>query len=308
MDVVTLTGNLLAEWTFDVDDLQNGRTHRANAMSFQVGGKGFNVARVLKRLGRRAEALGFAGGQMGEMCSQWLSDRAEEHRFFPLEEGVRPGLVIREENISSAETTFLGKDLQVTAEAWQAACEYIAQAGPTWLAITGSIPGWQSNWIEALNSLIHRCPDTSICADTYGPALSDLVRLPLSLVKINRTELSKLLPESAEAPARDLVAKLRSYSPVQNWIITDGPGSVLADFSNQGTYELIPAVIEEVSPTGSGDTFLAALLDAWIRGLNPEIILCHAASCATASAASPGIGDFPIPVPDCYLPTVRKVN
>ncbi len=305
MDVITLTGNLLAEWTFDIEALQAGKTHRASAMSFQVGGKGFNVSRILMRLEHSSEAIGFAGGHMGELCSAWLSNRNEAHCFFPLEQGVRPGVVVRESDTDKDETTFLGKDLPVTPEAWQAACKYVAEAGPKWLAITGSIPGWQSDWLNSLKEMAAVNPRIRICVDTYGPALSDLTRLPLELVKINRTELAKLLPDSGGMPLVEVLKLLHQNSPVQNWIITDGPQMIVAKFSNGDIFEIIPATITEVSPTGSGDTFLAAMLDGWIRNMDREQMLTHAAACATANAASPNIGDFPIPVPGCYRPQVR---
>jgi 3'-phosphoadenosine 5'-phosphosulfate (PAPS) 3'-phosphatase len=49
--IFTLTGNLLAERTLTFDAWAPGRTQRATAESFQVGGKGINVAKMLARLG-----------------------------------------------------------------------------------------------------------------------------------------------------------------------------------------------------------------------------------------------------------------
>jgi fructose-1-phosphate kinase PfkB-like protein len=307
MDVITLTGNLLAEWTFDIGELCHGKTHRSEKMSFQVGGKGINVSRILERLGIESEAVSFAGGAMGDLCSKWLDKRNERHRFFPLDEGARPGVVIRESDNESSETTFLGKDLPVSRESWQAACAYISRECPKWLAITGSIPGWQSDWIDDLGTVLTQDSNIRVCADTYGPALADLIRLPLNLVKINRVELSKLVPASEESSLTDVLKLLRQTSPVQNWIITDGPRKLVAELAGEDIYEITPASIKEVSPTGSGDTFLAALLDGWIRDLDCEQMLAHATACATANAARPGLGDFPIPVPGIYRPQIRTL-
>ena len=57
--ILTLTGNLLAERTLDFETWAPGRTQRARAESFQVGGKGINVARMLRRLGARFPAPNF---------------------------------------------------------------------------------------------------------------------------------------------------------------------------------------------------------------------------------------------------------
>ena len=75
----TLTGNLLAERTLTFTDWEPGRTQRAREESFQVGGKGINVSRMLQRLGERSTALCFAGGAAGAECTERL--RAEGMEF-----------------------------------------------------------------------------------------------------------------------------------------------------------------------------------------------------------------------------------
>jgi len=59
--IFTLTGNLLAERTLEFSTWAPGRTQRAQRESFQVGGKGINVAKMLSRLGTPATALCFTG-------------------------------------------------------------------------------------------------------------------------------------------------------------------------------------------------------------------------------------------------------
>ncbi|HSH09356.1 MAG TPA: PfkB family carbohydrate kinase, partial [Oceanipulchritudo sp.] len=117
-----------------------------------------------------------------------------------------------------------------------------------------------------------------------------------------------LFPDSKDQPTPSILARARQDSPVLNWIITDGPRPVIAATKSDGLFTIEPATIEEVSPTGSGDTFLAALLKQLILGTKNEEALRYAGACATANAASPGIGDFPLPVPEQYLPVVRPTS
>jgi fructose-1-phosphate kinase PfkB-like protein len=305
MDVITLTGNLLAEWTFEIDCMRSGSTHRATEMSFQVGGKGINVSRILKRLGSDSMAVGFASGPMAQLCTEWLDGNAIEHMFFPLEAGVRPGVVVREEQNKSGETTFLGKDLPVPSASWKAACQFVEQQRPDWLAICGSIPGWSATWSRSVRLLAET--GIRVAVDTYGPPLADLVKLPIDLVKINRTELIRLFPEVEKLPLADAVALARKSSPVRNWIVTDGAHSIIAAFASGSSYEVIPAKITELSPTGSGDTFLAAILNKWPGGDDPAAALSFASACASANAASAAIGDFPLPVPQRLFPKLGLV-
>ena len=57
--IFTLTGNLLAERTVEFDGWSLGKTQRAVRESFQVGGKGINVSKMLSRLGTPNTALCF---------------------------------------------------------------------------------------------------------------------------------------------------------------------------------------------------------------------------------------------------------
>jgi len=306
MNVVTLTGNLLAEWTFDIVSMLPGTTHRAESMSFQVGGKGVNVCRILGRLGTQSEAIGFAGGTLSRHCSEWLDGKGIRHVFFPLEDSVRPGVVIRETASEVPETTFLGKDAPVSKQSWSEACNHAKGCSANWMAICGSIPGWQADWKHTLEDL-HES-STLLAVDSYGPPLQDLVEIPIDLVKINRKELDSLLPGKTELETIDLLRCAVGIFPVRNWIITDGPRPMVAYFQPSTLYTIKPASVTEVSAMGSGDTFLAALLSKWGPASNPEEALKFACACATGNAASPGIGDFPLPPLEAYYPDIRIMN
>lgn len=308
MDVLTISGNLLAEWTFDVEALALGATHRASSMSFQTGGKGVNVTRILVRLGRKSEAVGFAGGPLATLCAQWLESQGIPHRLFPLEAGVRPGLVVREAAAAGRETTFLGADLPLPFEAWKTAMRHLAESRPAWVALCGSIPGWRPSWKNALRQLMEDRSRVRLAVDTYGPPLADLVSLPLDLVKINRTELDKLFPQTAGQPMDEAIRLAHASSPVRNWIITDGPRPIRADLEEGIRLAIRPAAIREVSPTGSGDTFLAALLHQWLDQADPATALSFAVGCATANAASEKIGDFPLPLPPRFQPEIEVLS
>jgi len=301
MRITTLTGNLLAEWTWQTGPLEAGATHRAHSSSFQVGGKGINVARILDRLGVESHAIAFAEGPIGEYCRQWLRTHGLSHCFYPLQAEVRTGLVVRDG--PQRETTFLGLDQPVPAPSWEMAINHLREDPPGWLAICGSIPGWKENWDVSIESLLSD-GNTRIAVDTYGPPLETLVRLPLSLVKINRSELGRLFDWSDQTDWHSIREILTRQSPVQNWIITDGAKPVHAVLSRHGNWKVTPAAMREVSPTGSGDTFLAALLSRWDEG--PSVSLPFATACASANAASPHIGDFQIPPASVFYPTVSR--
>lgn len=293
----TLTGNLLAERTLDFAAWEPGRTQRATAESFQVGGKGINVTRMLARLGTPATALYFPGGATGDECSRWLTQRSLPHRAFPTSAPTRIGLVVR--GGPHAETTFLGPDTPPDASALRACANFLdAQPAGAILALAGSLPGWNTPGFDPLRDALRRwAARNPLIVDTYGPPLAWLVELPLALVKINRTEFDALLapaPGDTSPAARLTVARARW--PVAAWIVTHGGENVWLQSATGPAREFVPPRVREVSPTGSGDVLLACLLHAhYLLDRDLASALAWSLPFAAANAAHPGVAEFPLP-------------
>ncbi|PTX94314.1 PfkB family carbohydrate kinase [Opitutus sp. ER46] len=283
----TLTGNLLAESTLEYSRWSPGATQRADRETFQVGGKGINVAKMLGRLGVPALALGFAGGSSGAQCEAWLRDHGFTAQLFSTTAPTRRGTVIRAPG--QPETTFLGPDASPDAAALRACADFLdAQPGGRVLALCGSFPGWNDARYEPLRDALARWLSRGILvADTYGPPLAWVAQQPVELLKVNAAELRTIgIEDSAEIS----VAALR-------YVITDGPNPVRLREGLGQEIRVSPPAIHEVSPTGSGDVMLACLLDAVFR---QEKALRDAVSFAlpfaAANAAHPGVAEFPIPL------------
>jgi fructose-1-phosphate kinase PfkB-like protein len=297
--IYTLTGNLLAERTQQFAAWVPGKTQRAASESFQVGGKGINVSKMLSRLGTPNTALCFTGGAPGIECDDWLRSHAFAHRTFPTRSATRTGLVVRAPG--QHETTFLGPDSPPDAAAFHACASYLdALPNITALALCGSFPGWDISAAHPLHDALDRLiARTIVCADTYGPLLAWVVERPVALVKINRGEFDLLFPESERAqPVLTRLGEARSRWPVQRWIVTDGPGEVCfvdRKPDNSPPASLLPPAVEEVSATGSGDVLFACILDALlVRGSTLVEAVAFALPFASANAASPGIAEFPM--------------
>lgn len=294
--ILTLTGNLLAERTLEFSDWSVGRTQRAQRESFQVGGKGINVSKMLHRLGAPTTALYFAGGASGAECEQWLGrQKFSSHAFLTLP-STRLGIVVRGGHYP--ETTFFGPDTAPDATAVRACADYLdAQPSGQVLAICGSMPGWSTPEFEPLRAALGRWLERGqLVADSYGPPLAWLAGQPLALIKINATELRTLFPRTSAATSTPELLNSGSQSwRARRWIITDGAASVwFRDGAGEPTSLPSPPV-QEVSPTGSGDVLFACVLDAHFRrGLSLAEAVALALPYAAANAAHPGIAEFPL--------------
>jgi len=292
----TLTGNLLWEKTFTFAAWEAGRTQRAQAERFQVGGKGVNVSRMLVRLGAPTAAWFFPGGATGAECEAWLRARDVPCRPFPLTAPTRAGLVVH--SPPRPETTFLGPDVPLEAAAVRACADQLdACPAGDMLAVCGSIPGWDSAALDPLRAAIDRwLARGPVVADTYGAPLAWLTARPLAWVKVNRLEFDALFPEPANSGALAArIAAAQGRGPVRTWIVTEGSRPLWYAERDGTPASLTPPTVKEVSATGSGDVLHACLLHAMFHHRLPlPEALRRALPYAAANAAQATVADFPL--------------
>jgi sugar/nucleoside kinase (ribokinase family) len=126
----------------------------------------------------------------------------------------------------------------------------------------------------------------TLVADTYGPALAWAASQPLALLKVNAAEFQTI----------GTAARGQTMIRASRCVVTDGPRAVTAWDADGDRFEVIPPVVREVSPTGSGDVMFACLIEALFRRrkLLREAV-AYALPFAAANAAHPGVAEFPNP-------------
>lgn len=294
--ILTLTCNLLAERTLEFATWSPGRTQRAAGESFQVGGKGINVSKMLTRLQTPNTALCFTGGAPGAECETWLRAQGFAYRAFATDTPTRAGTVVRDRSGTHRETTFLGPDAPPDAAAIRACGDFLdAQPDGQVLALCGSVPGWNGARFDPLRAALTRWSDRGmLIADTYGPPLGWIAAQPAAaLIKINLDELRTIAPgENVE----HMLNVATGRWPRTRWVVTDGPRAVWLVEPGERAMSMTPPPIAEVSPTGSGDVLFACIAYALFeqkRSLREAV--AFAIPYAAANAAHPGVAEFSIP-------------
>ena len=291
--IFTLTGNLLAERTFEYVAWAPGKTQRAVSETFQVGGKGINVSKMLTRLGAANTALCFTGGAAGVECETWLEKHQFSYRSFTTERGTRVGTVIRGPNYP--ETTFLGPDISPSPDAIAECVAFLdAQPDGQILACCGSFPGWSGAEFDPLRNALDRWLGRGLLVvDTYGPPLAWLAQRGVALIKINATEARTLFGE-VETLDRALASHVASRT-VTRWVVSDGPEMLIFRDGLNGKVETMkPPSVQEISATGSGDVLFAVVIHSlFLSQTSLREALEKAVPLAAANAANPGIAEFP---------------
>ncbi|MCC5790380.1 MAG: hypothetical protein JJT75_12145 [Opitutales bacterium] len=283
--IYTITPNILWEETFYLSSpWQEGKTHRAEKRSAQVGGKGLNVARMLQRLEAPHEALAFTGGEYREPIENWLRRQKFRSRCFEHPQTyARPGVVVRSRK--KEETTFFGPNSSVHPESIKEASTYLTNLPESaTIALCGSVPNWDKCDWDPLRECFAKTSGQHLWAiDTYGPALAWFAGQKVDLIKVNADEWQAIEKSGTSCQSKSVIVTDGSRS-LSGWN-ADGPRWTFAP----------PKISKQISPTGSGDVFLAALLHFWqpAQG-NLETAAREAARYGAANAAHPDVAEFPL--------------
>ncbi|GAC1467909.1 MAG: 1-phosphofructokinase family hexose kinase [Isosphaeraceae bacterium] len=286
--ILCVTLNPCLDKTLTVPPWQAGESVRGTEVGAVVGGKGNNVARALKRLGRPARPVTFLGGLVGGRCESLMR---EVDQFDPLvtptASETRVILTVRTEG-TTGQTAFFDPDPAVTPE--EAAALYhrvegaLGEGRVEAITLSGSSPSASTRGLYSDLIALARARGVPVLLDTYGPALDAIWGFWPEAIQLNRREASIHLrkPEVSGSDLRGLLDKWARRG-VDCGIVTDGPNPARVRY--KGThYQVTPPPIEVVNPIGSGDCLLAGLADARLSGLSPLDAIRHAFACAGANA------------------------
>src|SRR5437588_11098325 len=92
--IITVTRNPALDRTLEVPNCAQGRRHRSIEQVTMPGGKGINVARVIKRLGQPVIATGLVGGATGTRIVEALNAEAILNSFVRIREESRTNTAV----------------------------------------------------------------------------------------------------------------------------------------------------------------------------------------------------------------------
>jgi 1-phosphofructokinase family hexose kinase len=285
--ILCVTLNPCLDKTLETPAWRPGDNVRGRMLREVVGGKGNNVARALARLGRSARPVTFLGGAIGAHCEDLLR-KADglDALVTPTASSTRVILTVRGE--ATEPTAFFDPDPAITpaeaADLLHRVEGALAVGDVEAITLSGSSPSAATHELYSELIAMARARRIPAFLDTYGPPLDAIWGFWPEAMQLNRREAGMHLRNSHPSDA-DVMGLLRRWSGhgVGVAVVTDGPGPTLA-LIDRCPYRAHPPEIDVVNPIGSGDCLLAGLVDARLRGLDPEATLRHALGCAAANA------------------------
>src|SRR5215207_6541115 len=139
--ILTVTLNAAIDRTVAVPSFRQGNRHRAVETSTVAGGKGVNVARALKLLGRPVIATGLAGGPTGTRILEQLTEESILNDFTRIGDESRTNLAVIDPT-TGEQTEINERGPSVNPEEVDRFAEkllYLAQ-GASFCVLAGSVP------------------------------------------------------------------------------------------------------------------------------------------------------------------------
>jgi 1-phosphofructokinase family hexose kinase len=268
--IITVTLNPAIDQTIEVERFATGDTNRVIASRFDIGGKGINVARVLKELHYEPIAMGFAVGELGRMIEDQLLDSGIGCDFVYIPGETRTNLTILDR--STHTHTLMSGPGEVVSETEH---EHFLQRlrrrvrRESWLVIGGSIPPPGDPGVYVRMIRMAQEQGALVGLDADGPvvgAVLDAGARP-ALVKVNEHELSRLAGHAVDDERRAIAGAeaIRAHG-VPNVIVTRGSAPAIA-LTTAGDFRVYVPRITVESAVGAGDLIALKRGDGWERAL-----------------------------------------
>ena len=290
--ILTVTPNPCVDKTIFCNHVELGTIIRGHKASAVAGGKGSNVSRVVKTLGRPTKALQIVGGHTGahieemirvhdgvETVPVWVSAPSRE-------------IVTVLDTGEHVQTAYMEPGPELTPEEDRKVREVfnkvVGEAGV--VTFNGTVP------CAALNTLYYDlipiCAERGVKAvlDSHGPAFAEGVKAKPFMIKPNIEETQELFGESIRSDA-DILGAISNYHDLGIRLVVISMGAKGAFASLDGrALRCIPPKIEEINPVGSGDALVAGFAIGLMEEMDLEEMCRLGVGAGTANAASWDIG------------------
>lgn len=287
--IFTVTLNPAVDRELTVDGIAFDTVLRATDWRVDCGGKGFNVARMLKSVGVSSVALGFAAGKSGEMLSDKLQTLGIETDFIWVAGETRTNVsIVNSENGQYVKVNEPGPTITAT-DLGQLAKKIgeRARAGDWWVLAGSLPPGVPETYYTELINII-QAAGAKVFLDTSGDALRQNCTAKPLLVKPNDEEAHELtgLPVTTKEEIAAVGKAVSAMGPASVIISLGKNGAMLVDDGK--AWLAASPKIEAANPIGAGDSMVAGVVWGLSQGDSMREALCKGIACGAATASQKG--------------------
>lgn len=265
--ILAVTMNPSVDISYPIQDFKLDDVNRVENVRKTAGGKGLNVARVVKQMGEDVLATGVIGGTIGDYIIQELTKSDIRNHFYKINQESRNCIAILHEG---KQTEILESGPSLSAEEGDAFLEKYQEllSEVSIVTISGSLPkGLESGFYRQMVE-IGREKGIPVIIDTSGEPLRQVLNHNVKpfAIKPNISELFQLFGMEVEESTSSLKQLLNNklFHGIE-WIVVSmgAAGSFLKHGADY--YRVTIPAIEVMNPVGSGDATVAGLAVALKR-------------------------------------------
>ncbi len=287
--VLTVTLNPAIDKTITLSDFKIGCLNRVKHLRIDPGGKGINVAKVLKEFDVKVITTGFIAGNQGKFLMNQLEQQGIQFAFSEVEGETRTNLKIVDE-ASNITTEINEQGFEITdadIEKFSAQLFKKIEKGSI-LVLGGSLPNGAPTDIYRKIIEVVQAKGAKVILDADGDALKEGIEAKPYAVKPNLQELEQYLNQPLETDQEILAAGQQ--------LLNKGISIVLISLGNKGSlimnhqesYRVDPFPIIPKSTVGAGDSMVAAMVYCILNQKSFEELARWTTAAGTVTAAKSG--------------------
>jgi tagatose 6-phosphate kinase len=274
--ITVLCANPALDITYRVDRVTRGAVHPVGTVHRRAGGKGANVARVLRQLGEPVRLVAPLGGAGGE---EYAADFGPGLVTVPIAAPPRSSVCVLDEHA----TVFNEPGPELSPDEWEAVVAAVLDVRTDVLVLSGSLPGGVP--VDAYARFVTAGVATVI--DAKGAVLAAALAAGPDLVAPNLAEAQEILgTDDPYACAAELRAR-----GARGAVVSSGPDGLIAATA-AGTWRARPPRVLAGNPTGAGDALTAALARGLAGGAAWPDILRDAVATSAAAVGCETAGEI----------------
>ena len=258
--VVTLTMNPALDVDTRVQSVAPEIKLRCAAPRFHPGGGGINVSRAIRFLAGESTAVFTAGGHIGAMMTQLLTDEGIANHPIPIAGITRESFAVYEES-SKLQYRFNMPGPELRADEWIACLEAVFDLNPAYIVASGSLPRGVPVEFYGEITRYARQYNIRVIVDTAGEALNKAFGKGVYLMKPNLHELELFSGEKIrdEDHIRDVARRLIAEGLAEIMVVSMGAAGASLITGSEYVHLRAP-IVKIQSKVGAGDSMVGGMV------------------------------------------------
>lgn len=286
--ILTLALNPAIDVSSVAESVRTTHKVRTSDETYDPGGGGVNVARVITNLGGDVEVVCAAGGVTGALLDDLLKRDGVRRQLVRIAGNTRISFTVHERR-TGLEYRFVANGPTLLPAETEACLDAVRRSEFRYLVASGSLPAGATAEVYAEAAEIAKAKGARFVLDSSGAGLSEtLASTSVFLVKPSLNELEQLVGHTLdETAAGEAALALVGRGTAEMIAVTmGGSGALLV--SREGILRTPALDVVARSTVGAGDSFFGAMILALAEGRSPADALTYGTAAGAAAVLHAG--------------------